>query len=548
MGHLGGDVTRREKRVREQLLDWLDSRTGYRALLDRALNEPLPRGTGWTFTTGSVLTMLIGIQFVTGVVLAMYYVPAPSLAYDSVLFIMRDLPFGWLVRGLHFWGASFLVVASLVHLFRAFLSGAYKAPREVTWHTGLVLLLLILGFALSGYLLPWDQKAYWATTVTINVARGTPLVGDLMARLLRGGPELGALTLGRWFSAHVLLLPATLVTFIVAHIYLMRRHGISGPIRPSEGPGHVFFPWHVIKDTVMMAAVFASLITMAILVRAPLDEIANPADASYVPRPEWYFLSLFQLLKYFPGPLEPVATIVIPGLVFGFLFLLPFIDRSRHRDPVTGGRWYLTLVMLVTATGAGTLTFLGLRDRPPMHRLDDWGLLPIAGLQIATKPDSSCARCHEPGGPAAPLSITRLSKDEEWLLSHMADPVAIAPGVRSAVDPAPKPVMSRFQAQAVVSYLRHIRAGATPPAVGNDLQLAATTFANICVVCHKMSEEGGSVGPDLTHVGSRRDAAAIRDIIEDASMVYGESTMPTFKNRLSAEQITALVNYLAARK
>jgi ubiquinol-cytochrome c reductase cytochrome b subunit len=530
------------------VFDWLDSRTGYRALLDRALNEPLPPGTGWTFTTGSVLTMLIGIQFVTGIVLVMYYVPAPSLAYDSVRFIMRDLPFGAMVRGLHFWGASFLVVAAVIHLLRVFLSAAYKAPREVTWHTGLVLLFLILGFSLSGYLLPWDQKAYWATTVTINVARGTPVVGDTIAQLLRGGPDLGALTLGRWFSAHVLLLPAALVTFIVAHIYLMRRHGISGPIRHREGPGPVFYPWHVMKDTVMMAAVFAALMTVAALVPAHLDEIANPADANYIPRPEWYFLSLFQLLKYFPGPLEPIATFVIPGLVFTFLFALPFLDRSGERHPAAGRRWYFTFAMLVIGTGVGTLTVLGLRDRPANHTLDEWGLLPLAGLEIATKPDSSCARCHEPGGPAAPLSITRLSQDEEWLLTHMADPVAIAPGVRSASDPAPRPVMSRFQAQAVVSYLRHVRGGATPPEVGAHLQLAATTFANICIVCHKLAGEGGVLGPDLTHVGSRRDEAAIRDIIEDASLVYGESAMPSFKNRLSPDQIGALATYLASRK
>ena len=532
----------------KRLLDWLDSRTGYRALRDRALNEPLPRGTGWTFTTGSVVTMLVGIQFATGVVLAMYYVPAPSLAYDSVRFIMRDLPFGAMVRGLHFWGASFLVVASVVHLLRVFLSGGYKAPREVTWHTGLVLLLLILGFSLSGYLLPWDQKAYWATTVTINVARGTPVAGELLAQLLRGGPDLGALTLGRWFSAHVLLLPGALVTFIVAHVYLMRRHGISGPIRPGNGEDELFFPWHVMKDTVMMAMVFASLMTVAALVPAHLDEIANPADANYIPRPEWYFLSVFQLLKYFPGPLEPVATIVIPGIVFTFLFALPFLDRGTERHPASSRRWYFSLAMVMVTVGVGTLTVLGLRDRPTTHPLDDWGLLPIAGLQIATKPDATCVRCHEPGGPAAPLSITRLSKDEEWLLTHMADPVAIAPGVRSVSDPAPKPVMSRFQARAVVAYLRHIRAGATPPELASEVREAAATYANICVVCHKISGEGGTVGPDLTHVGARRSADEIREIIEDASLVYGESAMPTFKNRLTAEQIGALANYLAGRK
>ena len=289
----------------------------------------MPRGTGWFFTTGSVVTLLVACQFVTGVGLSMYYVPAPSLAYDSVRYIMQSVPLGSMLRGLHFWGASFLVVAAVVHMLRVFLFGSYKAPREVTWISGVLMLLVILGFALSGYLLPWDQKAYWATTVTINIARSTPVVGETMANVMRGGTELGALTLGRWFSAHVFLLPITLVMLIAAHIALMRKHGISGPLRPEQGPGpQSFFPWHVVKDTVMMALVFASLFAVAMLVPAPLDEIANPADADYIPRPEWYFLSLFQTVEVLPGPLEPIGTMVIPGLVVGFLFLLPFVDSG----------------------------------------------------------------------------------------------------------------------------------------------------------------------------------------------------------------------------
>ncbi len=161
------------------VLNWLDSRTGFRALRAHALDEPLPPGTGWAFTTGSVVALLLGCQALTGVGLSMYYVPSPALAYDSLRYLMSEVPFGGLMRGLHVWGASFVVVAAVVHLMRVFLSGAYKAPREVTWMTGLVLLLLILGFSLSGYLLPWDQKAYWATTVTIGVAESSPNIGGL---------------------------------------------------------------------------------------------------------------------------------------------------------------------------------------------------------------------------------------------------------------------------------------------------------------------------------------------------------------------------------
>jgi ubiquinol-cytochrome c reductase cytochrome b subunit len=532
------------------VLDWLDSRTGYRELLDRLLLEPLPHGTGWFFTTGSVVTLLVVCQFVTGIGLSMYYVPSPVLAYDSLRFIIDDLPLGWLLHGLHCWGASFLVVAAVVHMTRVFLFGSYKAPREVTWLTGVALLLVILGFSLSGYLLPWDQKAYWATTVTISVAGGAPVAGEWIASIMRGGPYLGALTLGRWFSAHVFLLPATLIALISSHIALMRRHGISGPISAAPGPKHAFYPVHVIKDTVVVAAVFATLFATAALIPAHLDEIANPADATYIPRPEWYFLSLFQLLKYFPGPLEPIATMVLPGMAIGFLVLLPFVDRGGERHPLRGGRRPWTVAMSALAVAVVVLTVLGLADRPAVRNPYDWGLLPIAGHLITNDESSGCARCHVAGGPAAPLSFTRLSKDNEWLLAHMADPIAIAPGVRTPGQPAPKPVMSRFKAQAVVAYLRRSHSGGRPPELSSEIKLAAQTYAENCVMCHKVSGDGGTVGPDLSLVGTRRDEAFIRAMIEDPVAATGnkDSAMPDFKDRLSAEQINALARYLASRK
>jgi ubiquinol-cytochrome c reductase cytochrome b subunit len=527
-----------------RIFDWLDSRTGYRGIVETLLHEPLPRGTGWFFTTGSIVTLLVGVQFVTGVGLSMYYVPSPSLAYDSVRYIMTTLPMGWLLRGLHFWGASFLVVAAVVHMTRVFFFGSYKAPREVTWISGVLMLLVILGFALSGYLLPWDQKAYWATTVTINVARGTPLIGDSIANVMRGGSDLGALTLGRWFSAHVFLLPMTLVALIAAHIALMRKHGISGPMKPAPGPGAAFFPWHVVKDTIVMAAVFASLFTVAVLVRAPLDAIANPADADYIPRPEWYFLSLFQLLKYFPGPLEPIATQVLPGIVVGFLFLLPFLDRGGDRHPLRGPRRWLTVSFLAIGAAVLTLTGLGLADMP--EESSEPELLAIAGKGLVES--SGCAKCHVAGGPASSLANVRITRDDEWLLSHMADPMVIAPGVRPESEPAPRPVLSRFKAQAVTAYLRLNYSGKAVASPEPHVAVAADIYASVCIACHKLGANGGAVGPDLTHVGSRRDEATIRRIIEDPLSAYEDSKMPPFGTRLSADQINALAKYLATRK
>ncbi len=342
--------------------DWLDSRTGFRNLLKHVLDEPLPSGLGWWFVTGSVVLFLLAVQLLTGVVLAFFYSPSPDTAYDSVRFIMERVTFGRVLRGLHFFGASFMVVAAIVHMLRVVALGSYKKPRELNWIVGVLLLLIILAFALTGYLLPWDQKAYWATTVTINIARGVPFVGTFLSAELMGGADLGALTLMRWYAAHVFLLPACLIGFTVAHIYLMRRQGISGPITPVPGPPKPFYPYHALKDTIAIAVVFALLLGFSIVFNAPLDAVADPTDATYIPRPEWYFMSLFELLKYFPGRLEPVATVVIPGLVISLLLLLPFLDRSPDREarrrPIVIGSFVVVLA------GITFLTVLGFRSTP----------------------------------------------------------------------------------------------------------------------------------------------------------------------------------------
>src|SRR3954471_9660436 len=246
------------------LIDWLDSRTGIKAARAHLLDEPLPPGVNWWFGLGSILLFLLALQLLSGIVLAMYYVAAPDHAYDSIRYVTDRVPFGGFVRGLHFFGASFIVIAAVAHMARVIAFGSYKRPREVTWLTGVALLLVIMAFALTGYLLPWDQKAYWATTVTINIARSTPVFGEQVAGVMRGGIGLGALTLLRWYSAHVFLLPAALIGFVVAHVYLMRRHGISGPLKPVTGEGQAFYPYHALKDTIAMALVFAVLLTFAV--------------------------------------------------------------------------------------------------------------------------------------------------------------------------------------------------------------------------------------------------------------------------------------------
>jgi len=521
------------------VVDWLDSRTGIRTARKHLLDEELPPGVGWWFVTGSVLLMLLAVQLITGVVLTMYYVPSPEFAYDSVFYIMTNVAFGRVLRGLHFFGASFIVVAAVVHMLRVVALGSYKSPREVTWLTGVILLLVILGFALTGYLLPWDQKAYWATTVTVNIARSGPF-GTWISALMKGGSALGSLTLLRWYSAHVFLLPAALIGFVVAHLYLMRRHGISGALKQVEGHPKPFYPYHALKDTVVSAAVFALLLTFAIVFRPPLDALADPADASYVPRPEWYFLSLFQLLKYFPGPLEPLATMVIPGVIVALLLLLPFLDSHPDRHPlkrpaVTGGFAVIGAALIV-------LTYLGYKDTPAHADPARWTPMALAGREFVADPQ--CVRCHTQGGAANPIANTRVTRDPEWLLAHVRDPEMIAPGLR----PIPSGAMTESQARSILSYMKKVRSGGTPPQVSEDLATASMVFGRFCAACHTIDGEGGTAGPDLTHEGMRHDAKWLKDWISEPEAIDPAANMPSFAGRLTDEQLTAIANYLAARK
>ena len=213
--------------------DWLDERLGWRRIWEAIFLRKVPK-TNWAFTLGSAALFVAVNQIVTGILLTIYYVPTPDHAYDSVQFITAQVPAGWLVRGLHHWGASAMVILVGVHMLRVIVHGAYKFPREVTWFTGVFLLLVVIGFGFTGYLLPWDQKAFWATTVGTRIAGVTPVIGDWILRVMRGGPDLSAVTLARFFGVHVWVLPAALLTLVVVHLYLVIRIGISAPPKRGE--------------------------------------------------------------------------------------------------------------------------------------------------------------------------------------------------------------------------------------------------------------------------------------------------------------------------
>ncbi len=209
-----------------RMAGWLDERLGWRGVWEAIFLRKLPK-TNWAYTLGSAALFVALLQIVTGVLLTIYYVPTPDHAYDTVQFITHDVNAGWLIRGLHHFGASALIVLSALHMLRVVIYGSYKFPREVTWLTGVFLLLITLGFGFTGYLLPWDQKAYWATTVGTSIVGITPGIGDWLLRVLRGGQELSEVTLARFYGVHVWFLPAALLLLIIIHMYLVIRNGIS---------------------------------------------------------------------------------------------------------------------------------------------------------------------------------------------------------------------------------------------------------------------------------------------------------------------------------
>lgn len=216
-----------------RVANWLDERFGWRQVWEAIFLRKIPK-VNWLYTLGSATLFTAGIQIFTGILLTIYYVPTPDHAYDSVQYITTQVPAGWLIRGLHHWGASAMVVLSVLHMLRVILYGAYKFPREATWFTGVFLLLIVMGFGFTGYLLPWDQKAYWATTVGTRIAAVAPLVGEQILRIMRGGEDLSAITLARFFGVHVWVLPATLALFLATHLYLVIKIGISATPKREE--------------------------------------------------------------------------------------------------------------------------------------------------------------------------------------------------------------------------------------------------------------------------------------------------------------------------
>ena len=320
------------------LQSWLAERLPldfFRRFSREQLEEPLPRHVNWLHTLGFAALLLLVLQVATGVLLLFYYKPGALTAYNSVKFITEQVTLGWFFRQLHVWGAHFIVIVIFLHMLRVFFYGAYKKPRELTWMVGVGLFLTVMGFALTGYLLPWDEVAFWGTVVATDATKEVPVIGNFILHFMRGGETVSDLTLSRFFALHVSLLPMALFGLIALHMFLIRYHHIA-PLTPSDAPEpkadtswRPYFPEHFKKEMLVAYGLIFLMIGIAIFTKPHLGKAANPMVTPTGIKPEWYFLPVYQALKYVPGWLGVLGN----GVFVFFLLLMPLFDRNPERHP-----------------------------------------------------------------------------------------------------------------------------------------------------------------------------------------------------------------------
>ena len=324
-----------------RIWSWLDRRVGLADLekLARKKEIPVHRHSIWYYLGGMTLFLFL-VQVSTGILLLLYYRPSAEEAYESIQFLMAEVQFGWLVRSIHSWAANLMIFTLFVHLFSVLLLKAYRPPREITWFSGVGLLGLAMGFGFTGYLLPWNELAYFATKVGTEITGAVPLIGPFAGRLLRGGDEVTGATLTRFYGIHVAILPAVAVALLGLHLYLVQRHGMSLPpgVERQGGPRGLmpFVPNFLLRDIVGWLSALAILAVLAAYLPAELGKKADPfLSAPAGIKPEWYFMFMFQTLKYLPSHILGVEGEIVGIIGFGlggvFLLLIPVLDRRTAR-------------------------------------------------------------------------------------------------------------------------------------------------------------------------------------------------------------------------
>jgi ubiquinol-cytochrome c reductase cytochrome b subunit len=354
---------------------WFDHRTGLSDAVLPMLEHVVPRDAKWWYVFGSATMLAFIVQVVTGVVLAFSYIPSASQAYDTLQFITQDAGFGRLMRGMHYYGASAMVLMVGLHMAQVYLHGSYKYPREMNWATGVLLLGFTLVMGFTGQLLRWDQTAVWSVVVAAEQAGRIPLIGDAFARFVLGGQTVGGATLSRFFAIHVFVIPACLFAFIGLHLFLVLRHGISEPPKAGEPVdpktydkkyhellkknGCPFWPYSAWRDVVFGTAMLLGLVALAYFFGPPA--LGKPPDPSIIqadPRPDWYLLWYFAVLALMPPWLENYFIVLGPVLAGVIILVMPFVFNKGERHPLRRP-WAIAVVIMVVVM-IGSFWYVGI--------------------------------------------------------------------------------------------------------------------------------------------------------------------------------------------
>ncbi|MHB8078120.1 MAG: c-type cytochrome [Candidatus Krumholzibacteriia bacterium] len=465
---------------------WIDQRTGVDRMLRQSLDEPIPGGARFAYVFGSALLFLFVSQTVTGVSLALYYAATPMTAHASVAYIIKEVAAGAFLRSLHSYGSSAMVVVLLLHFLQTFLYGSYKGKRELLWISGCTLSLLVLGMAFTGYLLSWDQNAFGAGSVGTDLIGQVPVIGESLRELVRGGAKMGALTLSRFYVLHILIIPALIISFIAIHMVLFRKAGAAGP--PSEDPvtphlpAELFYPKQVLIDMAFVLVVMGLLGMLAHFVPVTLGPEANPENTQYLPRPEWFYLPMFQWLKYWEGWRTVIGVFVIPALLVGLVFVLPFVDRGLERRP-----WRRPIPV-----GGVLIVLMGCVWLGMTSRLED-SRNPIVAAQLAQQ-----------------------AQEEEVYFYAAFQPY-------SGVSPP--------------------AAAASPALDATAAQGKGIFDSHGCTGCHGASG-GGATGPALTHIASQYPPAQLAALLKAPTARMKAAGMVPLT--LNADEMNGLVSYLAS--
>jgi len=578
------------------IFDWLDDRSGYRNLLHEVLYEKVPGGARWRYVWGSCLTFAFFTQVITGTLLWMFYSPSAQTAWESVYFLQYQVWGGWFLRGVHHYMAQAMIVLLVLHLMQVVIDGAYRAPRELNFWFGALMMGVTLALSLTGYLLPWDQKGYWATAVATNLMAEVPLIGPAIQKIVVGGVEYGHHTLTRFFALHAGVLPAMLIGLVVVHIYLFRKHGIHVK-EPRPKKDSYFWPDQILKDAIACMAILLAVVGLTIYFHgAPLGPPADPAN-EFPARPEWYFLFLFQLLKYVPAFW---GAVIIPAFLAIWILLQPFIGISRSGHQLNVGFWW-TLI-----AGSVALTLLAFsEDRANLRHgaaleeanwqadrvlsiVEDQGIPPAGAVTLLREDPQNrgrnlfaahCASCHrynghdgrgypvddaqsapELAGFASQEWIEKLLVHQHYISEEYFGGTAFKDGTMA------RKVLAKYSPKetALLPDIARLLSDMAELPYQDSLsedereELLALFYNDegdfqdglACIDCHDIDSEGDGYAPDLTGYGSDEWTVAFIKNPEQERF-YGDENdrMPCYgrDEKLTAEEIQILSDWIRSR-